>query len=200
MTNAPQAPITSCSAVWAVSIAPTDAARTRSVHVLLISGSLRSRSTNTSVLRTARIVAPRKVVATVYEGLARLPQFNPDNDVDRFPPAVASLRNQIRTAYLLLFSTPEYAGALPGAFKNMLDWMIGDDEVGSIYEKPVVWINASPRGAPEAHESLRRCAWLCRRGRSRSGMRGSPGDGPDDRRRRPHSSHRDPPGDRRCPG
>jgi NAD(P)H-dependent FMN reductase len=36
-----------------------------------------------------------------------------------------------------------------------LEWLIGDDEQGSIYEKPVGWINASPRGATLAHESLR---------------------------------------------
>jgi NAD(P)H-dependent FMN reductase len=54
-----------------------------------------------------------------------------------------------------LFSTPEYAGALPGALKNLLEWLIGDEQQGSIYEKPVAWINASPRGATLAHESLR---------------------------------------------
>ncbi len=56
----------------------------------------------------------------------------------------------------MVFSTPEYAGALPGSFKNLLDWTIGDDQPGSIYHKPVGWINASPRGAVHAHESLRR--------------------------------------------
>jgi NAD(P)H-dependent FMN reductase len=54
-----------------------------------------------------------------------------------------------------LFSIPEYAGGMPGAFKNLLDWLIGDDQPGSIYEKPVAWMNASPRGAELAHESLR---------------------------------------------
>jgi len=83
------------------------------------------------------------------------PYFNPDDDVDPLHPAVAALRNQIRTSDALLFSTPEYAGALPGSFKDMLDWTIGDDEAGSIYDKPVAWINASPLGAVHAHESLR---------------------------------------------
>ena len=50
----------------------------------------------------------------------------------------------------------DHAGALPGAFKNLFDWTVGDDRPGSIYEKPVGWVNASPRGAPHAHESLRR--------------------------------------------
>jgi NAD(P)H-dependent FMN reductase len=123
--------------------------------VLLICGSLRSKSTNAAALRTAKRVAPPRIAATVYEGLAMLPHFNPDDDVDPLPPAVADLRAAIRNADALYFSTPEYAGALPGSFKNLLDWTIGDDQVGSIYEKPVAWLITSPRGAAEAHRSLR---------------------------------------------
>ena len=44
-------------------------------------------------------------------------------------------------------STPEYAGAMPGALKNLLEWLIGDEAPRSIYEKPVGWVNTSPRGA-----------------------------------------------------
>jgi NAD(P)H-dependent FMN reductase len=54
-----------------------------------------------------------------------------------------------------LFSTPEYAGALPGSFKNVLDWTVGDDQPGSVNGKPVAYINVSPRGAALAHASLR---------------------------------------------
>lgn len=107
------------------------------------------------MLRTLQAVAPPEVVANVYEGVADLPHFNPDDDVDPLHPAVAALRSQIRMSDALLFSTPEYAGALPGSFKNVLDWTIGDDEAGSIYDKPVAWVNASSRGAVEAHQSLR---------------------------------------------
>ena len=54
------------------------------------------------------------------------------------------------------FITLEYAGALPGAFKNLLEWAVGDADVGSIYDKPVGWINvlASPTGAADAYRSL----------------------------------------------
>ena len=125
------------------------------VDVLLISGSLRARSTSTAVLRAALAVAPAGVNATLYDGLAALPHFNQDDDHDPLPPAVAELRVAVHAADAVLFSTPEYAGALPGSFKNLLDWLIGDAEPGSIYEKPVAWINASPRGAPNAHDELR---------------------------------------------
>ena len=122
----------------------------------MISGSLRNRSTNTAVLRTAQVSAPPGIVAEVYAGLSDLPHFNPDDEVDPLHPAVADLREQIRAADAVLFSTPEYAGAMPGSFKNLLDWTVGDDQAGSIYEKPVAWINASPRGAVNAHDSLRK--------------------------------------------
>jgi NAD(P)H-dependent FMN reductase len=125
-------------------------------RVLLLSGSLRTGSTNTALLRTARAVAPRGVTAVLYEGLAELPPFNPDDDVEPLPAAVAEFRAEIRAAHALVFSTPEYAGALPGSFKNLLDWTIGDDQRGSIYQKPVAWVNASPRGAADAHQSLRK--------------------------------------------
>ncbi len=125
------------------------------VHVLLISGSLRARSTTTAVLRTALQVTPSDVDTTLYDGLAALPHFNQDDDHNPVPPAVSELRAAVHAADAVLFSTPEYAGALPGSFKNLLDWLIGDAEPGSIYEKPVAWINASPRGAANAHAELR---------------------------------------------
>jgi NAD(P)H-dependent FMN reductase len=57
----------------------------------------------------------------------------------------------------VLFCTPEYAGAMPAALKNLLEWTIGD---AGTYQKPVAWINAAgaaaPTGAADAHESLRK--------------------------------------------
>jgi NAD(P)H-dependent FMN reductase len=44
----------------------------------------------------------------------------------------------------VLFCTPEYAGTLPGSFKNLLDWAVGG---GELYEKPVGWINVSAHGS-----------------------------------------------------
>jgi chromate reductase len=128
-------------------------------HVLLISGSLRAGSTNTAVLRTARAAAPAGVTAELYEGMARLPHFNPDDDAEgaAVHPAVAELRAAIARADALLLSTPEYAGALPGSFKNLLEWTVGD---AGTYGKRVAWINASGPAAPtagaDAHDSLRK--------------------------------------------
>ncbi len=124
--------------------------------VLLVSGSLRTGSTNTAVLRSARAVAPRQLECVLYEGMGALPHFNPDEDGDSVPDRVADLRRQVHRADVLVFCTPEYAGALPGSLKNLLEWLIGDAEPRSISTKPVAWINASPRGARDAHEELRK--------------------------------------------
>ena len=123
----------------------------------MISGSLRQGSTNTAVLRTASALAPDGVETTLYDGMGRLPHFNPDDDREGAPvhPAVAELRAAVAAADALLVCTPEYAGALPGAFKNLLEWTVGD---GGTYRKAIAWINAAgpaaPTGAADAHESL----------------------------------------------
>jgi chromate reductase, NAD(P)H dehydrogenase (quinone) len=126
-------------------------------NVLLISGSLRKGSTNTALLRTAQAIAPDGVETTLYEELAHLPHYDPDDDRDPLPDPVVRLRAAIHAAGAIMFCTPEYAGALPGSFKNLFEWSVGDGEPGSIYEKPVAWINASasPTGAADAHHSLR---------------------------------------------
>jgi len=124
-------------------------------HVLLVSGSLRQGSTNTAALRTAMVMSPAGVRARLYDGSASLPAFNPDHEAGSLPKPAAELRAAVRAADALVFSVPEYAGGLPGAFKNLLDWLIGDDQPRSLYEKPVGWINVSPRGAVHAYDSLR---------------------------------------------
>jgi chromate reductase, NAD(P)H dehydrogenase (quinone) len=128
-------------------------------RVLLISGSLREGSTNSAAIRTAQQVAPAGVATTIYAGLASLPHFNPDDDGedDHIHPAVKDLRAHIAHADAILICTPEYAGALPGSVKNLLEWTVGD---GGTYRKPVAWINvsgpAAPTGGADAHDSLRK--------------------------------------------
>jgi chromate reductase, NAD(P)H dehydrogenase (quinone) len=128
--------------------------------LLLISGSLRGGSTNSATLRTVAALAPAGVETEIYDGMGRLPHFNPDDDPTDgvgLDPEVAALRAALAAADALLVSTPEYAGALPGSFKNLLDWTVGG---GQTYEMPVAWINvsgkAAPSGGADAHDSLRK--------------------------------------------
>lgn len=125
----------------------------RGRRLLLICGSLRNGSSNEALLRTAAAQLPPDVAADVYDGMARLPLFIPDDDHDPLPDAVIDLRARVESADAILFSTPEYAGAMPGALKNLLEWTVGGTETT---DKPAAWINisAAPGGASKTHESL----------------------------------------------
>jgi chromate reductase, NAD(P)H dehydrogenase (quinone) len=130
----------------------TDPTSIPSCHILLIAGSLRAGSTNAAVLETATRLVPPSATAHVYRELGELPHFNPDDDREPLPPTAARLRASLRDADAVLFSTPEYAGSLPGSFKNLLDWSVGE----GLYQKPVAFINASAHGAAlGAHATLR---------------------------------------------
>ncbi|MDJ0323795.1 NADPH-dependent FMN reductase [Cryobacterium sp. PH31-AA6] len=113
------------------------------MRLLLVSGSTRKSSTNNATLATVRELAPAGSTAILYSGLSALPSFNPDDDRDPVPAAIAELREQISHADAMLFSTPEYAGTLPGSFKNLLDWTVGSEVVSG---KPVAWINVAAPG------------------------------------------------------
>ncbi|MEU1664538.1 NADPH-dependent FMN reductase [Streptomyces sparsogenes] len=127
---------------------------TRTANLALISGSTRHGSTNTAVVLSLVELLGDTARPVPYLDLAKLPHFNPDDDVEPLPAEVVRLRGIIAEADAVLFCTPEYAGDLPGSFKNLLDWTVGGME---IVDKPVGWINASssPTGAEGAHRALR---------------------------------------------
>jgi NAD(P)H-dependent FMN reductase len=110
--------------------------------VLLISGSTRSASTNTAALRTVAALAPTGIETPLYDGLADLPAFNPD-DGETSHSSVIALHQEISGADAVLLCTPEYAGTLPGSFKNLLDWTVGSAD---LYEKPTAFLNVAAPG------------------------------------------------------
>jgi chromate reductase, NAD(P)H dehydrogenase (quinone) len=120
------------------------------VKVVSISGSLRELSSNTALLQAAERLAPLGMAIERYRDFGALPHFNPDLEPD--PPAVVlALRARMDACDALLISCPEYAGGIPGAFKNMLDWLVGSP---NFHGKRVALFNASPR-ATVAQEALR---------------------------------------------
>ncbi|MDQ2722664.1 MAG: NAD(P)H-dependent oxidoreductase [Actinomycetota bacterium] len=122
-------------------------------RVLLVSGSTRAASTNSALCRTAAVCAPPGVAVECYLDVGFLPHFNPDDDHDPLPPRVAALRRSIASADAVLFCTPEYAGTLPGSFKNLLDWTVGGTE---LTDKPAAWVKvaADRRRGEGAHSTL----------------------------------------------
>lgn len=123
------------------------------MKIVAISGSLRKHSSNAALLRAVRRVAPAGVSIELYEGLDRLPHFNPDLDLEGQPPpaSAAELRALLIASDGVVVSSPEYAHGVPGALKNLLDWLVS---TGELAHKPVALLNASPSGGMYAQTSL----------------------------------------------
>lgn len=110
---------------------------------LAICGSLRRVSTNLALLEAVRRHAPPGIDIEIFNGLAALPPFNPDDEGDRTPAAILDLAHKVGAADGLIIASPEYAHGIPGALKNSLDWLVSRFEIP---DKPVMLVHASTRG------------------------------------------------------
>jgi NAD(P)H-dependent FMN reductase len=119
-------------------------------NILAISGSLRAKSTNLTIIETIAEMFSGQINVTIYDGLARLPHFNPDLEQSEPVAEVADFRRRIRAADGVLICTPEYVFSIPGALKNALEWTVGTSDFAA---KPVALITASSLGE-KTHESL----------------------------------------------
>lgn len=119
-------------------------------NILAISGSLRAKSTNLTILEIIAEMFADKINLTIYDNLADLPHFNPDLDTDETIESVADLRRQVREADGVLVCSPEYVFSVPAALKNALEWTVSSAD---FHNKPTALITASSLGE-RAHESL----------------------------------------------
>jgi NAD(P)H-dependent FMN reductase len=95
------------------------------------------------------MLAPPVVVVSIYDGIGKLPHFNPDLE-ETSGLAVLDFRQRLQESDAVLISSPEYAHGVPGVLKNALDWIVGS---GELVNKPVALINASPQST-QAYSSL----------------------------------------------
>lgn len=120
-------------------------------HVLCLCGSLRRVSSNRAALEAARGMASASLRLELYADMGALPLFNPDVEIESLPEAVLDLRATVGRADALLIACPEYAHGVPGAFKNLLDWLVGSPDFPG---KPVLLLNTAARGSYHAQEAL----------------------------------------------
>lgn len=113
------------------------------MHILAISGSTRAASANTALLQALAHHAPSGVSVDVFDGVANLPIFSPDIEGPPAPPIVEEFAAAVARADGLVIACPEYVRALPGGFKNAIDWLVSRDE---IIAKPIALLHASHRG------------------------------------------------------
>lgn len=90
------------------------------IKILGIAGSIREGSYNRSALRAAGELLPDGAELEIFE-IKDIPIFNQDN-VDDLPQSVVELKQKVKEADGLLFSTPEYNYSIPGVLKNVIDW------------------------------------------------------------------------------
>ncbi len=113
------------------------------MRVLAISGSLRSDSSSTALLRALREEAPEGVEVIVWDRLKTMPPYDQDDDVVPAPAAPAAFRELVREVDAVFFATPEYNSSLPGALKNALDWGSRPLATNAFRNKPVAVISSS---------------------------------------------------------
>ncbi|MFB6725875.1 NADPH-dependent FMN reductase [Kribbella sp. NPDC056345] len=128
------------------------------LNILGISGSLRTGSLNTALLRAAQKHAPAGVTIELYDGLAELPYYNGDLDTEEnLPEQARELRERIHAADGLLIATPEYNYSIPGGLKNAIDWASRPSATSSLLHRPVAIMGAAPTnfGTVRAQLALR---------------------------------------------
>src|SRR4051794_14685921 len=128
------------------------------MRVLGISGSLRRDSYNTALVRHAgELFEAEGAEFEIYDGLRDVPPYDQDNDGDG-PEAVRRIRDAVREADAVFFTTPEYNSSIPGALKNALDWVSRPLATNPIRNKPVAVVGASSGmfGAVWAQAELRK--------------------------------------------
>ena len=118
------------------------------IKIIGITGSLRSGSFNTALLRVAVGLMPSEAVLEIAT-LKGIPFYDGDVEAaEGIPQAVIALQEQIAAADGLLLATPEYNNSIPGVFKNAIDWLSRPpSDIPRVFgSRPVAVMGASPGG------------------------------------------------------
>ena len=130
-----------------------------SVRILALVGSLRAGSHNRQLAEAAVKLAPEGAEVNLFEGLAEIPFYNEDIDVEGgVPAAAARLREAANAADGLILFTPEYNGTIPAVLKNAIDWLSRPYGAGAFGGKPVAVIGTAvgQYGGVWAHDETRK--------------------------------------------
>lgn len=120
------------------------------MKVLAILGSTRKASTNEHILKTIGNRFDDAISFEIFDGIDKLPHFNPELDGEHPPHEVERFRQAIHASDGTIICTPEYVFSLPGSLKNALEWTVSTTVFS---QKPVALIVASASGK-KAFESL----------------------------------------------
>ncbi|MEA5405326.1 NADPH-dependent FMN reductase [Arcicella sp. DC2W] len=119
-------------------------------NILAISGSTRSNSSNHHLINAFASLFADSLIVNTFDGIDKLPHFNPDTKTEDIDSIVTDFRSQINKADGVIICTPEYAHGIPGSLKNAIDWTVGSGEFSG---KPTALITASTDGTI-GHQAL----------------------------------------------
>jgi chromate reductase len=111
-------------------------------HFVAISGSLRKESYNTMALKALQKAAPEHIIIQQLS-IIDVPMYNFDLHEKVFPESIEKLCAAIKTADGLIIVTPEYNYSIPGALKNVIDFL-SKHPSNPIDQKAVGIVSASP--------------------------------------------------------
>ena len=115
-----------------------------SVRIVALVGSLRAGSHNRQLAEAAVKLAPEGVEVALVEGLAEVPFYNEDIDVEGAVPAAATaLREAVAGADALVLFSPEYNGTIPAVLKNAIDWLSRPYGAGTLTGLPVAVVGTA---------------------------------------------------------
>jgi chromate reductase len=111
------------------------------IVVLGLSGSLRRKSYNKSLLHATKYLMPEEAKLEIFD-ITEIPLFNQDLEL-QMPKKVQCLKSKIESVDAILIVSPEYNSSIPGVLKNVLDWASRPSGKNSFYGKPVAIMGAS---------------------------------------------------------
>jgi len=114
----------------------------KNYHFVAVSGSLRRGSYNTMVLKATQKLTPANIVIEQIS-IADLPMYNFDLHEKAFPESIEKISTSIKAADGVIIVTPEYNYSIPGALKNVIDFL-SKHPLKPFDKKVVGIISASP--------------------------------------------------------
>lgn len=117
-------------------------------RVIAFSGSVRSASTNSGLVRLAQRVAPPELEVEILDWLHELPWVNPDIE-GAPPPVVQRWWDAVRAADALVVGLPEYNFGIAPMAKNALDWATRPPTDRAIAGTVVAFMSSASRSGGE---------------------------------------------------
>lgn len=138
----------------ALTLPHTEEMTSPTFRAIAFSGSLRSGSLNTALVRLAQRIAPPELRIDIIDWVDQLPWMNPDLESNP-PEVVQRWWAALRAADALIIGMPEYNGTPTALAKNAIDWATRPPSDRAIAGTAVAFLSAAGRsGGQHTQDSV----------------------------------------------